>query len=108
MKGLATSSCFYFTGTLDSTRQYRAGEVASDVSTNTVMMYTGNEWIPFGEPSETGTDEFVFDPLKFEFITHCYRCGAPLDITDRAKRAGHTKCKYCESEVAIFKRIDVS
>lgn len=108
MKRLPRTSCFHFTGTLDSTRRYREGEVAFDVSANTMMIYTKNEWIPFGEPSETDTEEFVFDPLKFELITHCYRCGAPLDITDKAKRVGHTKCKYCESEVAIFKRIDVS
>lgn len=76
------------------------GSVFYNIDENQILVSTDNSWQNIYDTTDAYYEK-KHDKLIDKLI--CFSCGAPLDLTEKDLTNGYCKCKYCDTNISIYK-----
>jgi len=77
------------------------GSVVYNIDEKQMLVATDNSWANISIDTTDAYYEKKHDKLIDKLI--CFSCGAPLDLTEKDLANGYCKCKYCDTNISIYK-----
>lgn len=86
---------------LPNPKSISIGSVVYNIDKNQILVATDSSW----QNISIGTTDAYYEKKHDKLIDKliCFSCGAPLDLTEKDLDNGYCKCKYCDTNISIYK-----